>query len=217
MPYYYKREIPDLNGTGERQYRYELRSEGTSDLRQLAERVVRYYRALSVGEVMGIVTRVVEEMAHEMAKGRSVTIDGLGSFAPSLGVEHNRRHYDDEDAQGHETNARSVRVRGINFRASRDIINDVDELCRGHLHREVGGPVTLRQSSLTRDERLRRALQHISEHGFLRLGDYAKLVGVSRTVASLQLRDFTTDPSVPIVSQGRGPSKVWVASTTSGS
>ncbi len=210
MPYYYKREIPDLNGTGERQYRYELRSEGTSDLRQLAERVVRYYRSMTVGEVMGIVTRVVEEMAHEMADGRSVTIDGLGSFAPSLGVEHRRQHYDEEDALGHETNARSVRVRGLNFRASRDIIHRVDELCRGRLHREEGGPVTLRQSSLTRDERLRRTLQYIRDHGFLRLADYAQLVGVSRTVASLQLRDFTTDRSVPITAQGRGPSKVWV-------
>ena len=210
MPYYYKREIPDLNGTGERQYRYELRSEGVSDLRQLAERVVRYYRSLTVGEVMGIVARVVDEMAHEMADGRSVTIDGLGSFAPSLGVEHRRRHYDVEDAAGHESNARSVCVRGVNFRASSNIVMRVDDLCQGHLHREEGGPVTLRQSSLHRDERLRLALQHIREHGFLRLAEYAQLVNVSRTVASQQLRDFTTDHSVPIRSQGRGPSKVWV-------
>jgi len=214
MPYYYKREIPDLNGTGERQYRYELRSEGTSDLNQLAERVVRYYRSMTTGEVMGIVTRFVEEMAREMADGRSVTIDGLGSFAPSLGIEHRCQYYDDEDALGHEANARSVCVRGLNFRASREMVNRLNDLCRGRLHREVGGPVALHQSSLTRDERLRLALQHIREHGFLRLGDYARLVGVSRTVASLQLRDFTTDRSVPITSQGRGPSKVWVEEKT---
>ena len=210
MPYYYKREIPDLNGTGERQFRYELRSEGTTDLRRLARLVVRRYHAMTDGEVIGIITALVEEMAHEMASGRTVSIEGLGSFSPSLGVEHRFSHYDDEDAAGHETNARSIRVRGVNFRVSSELVNEVDRYCRGQLHREVGGPVNLRHSKLSRDERMNAALRHIREHGFLRLAEYARLVNVSRTVASLQLRDFSSDPSVPIRAQGRGPSKIWV-------
>lgn len=210
MPYYYKREIPDLNGTGERQYRYELRSEGTTDLRRLARLVVRRFHAMTDGEIMGVITALVEEMAHEMANGRTVSIDGLGSFSPSLGVEHWFSHYDEEDATGHETNARSVHVRGVNFRVSSELVCEVDRHCRGRLHREVGGTANLRHSTLTRDERMNAALQHIREHGFLRLAEYARLVNVSRTVASQQLRDFNSDPSVPIRAQGRGPSKIWV-------
>ena len=210
MPYYYKREIPDLNGTGEKQYRYELRSEGTTDLRRLARLAIRRFHSMTEGEVMGLVTVLTEEMAHEMANGRTVSIDGLGSFSLSLGVEHRRSHYDEEDAAGRETNARSVRVRGVNFRVSSELVNEVDRHCRGHLHREGGGPVSLRHSTLSRNERMGMALRHIREHGFLRLADYARLVNVSRTVASLQLRDFHDDPSVPICAQGHGPSKVWV-------
>ncbi len=210
MPYYYKREIPDLNGTGERQYRYELRSEGTTDLRRLARLAIKRFHTLTEGEVMGIVAALTEEMAHEMANGRTVSIEGLGSFSPSLGVEHKRRHYDEEDATGHETNARSVCVKGVNFRVSNDLVDEVDRRCRGRLHREAGGPVCLRLSALSRDQRMSLALRHIREHGFLRLSEYADLVNVSRTVASLQLHDFHTDPSVPICAQGRGPSKVWV-------
>ena len=36
MPYYYKRKLNDLNGTGKKVFRYEIRSEGNVTLRDLA-------------------------------------------------------------------------------------------------------------------------------------------------------------------------------------
>lgn len=210
MPKYYKREIPDLNGTGERQYRYELRSEGLTDLRQLAERLTHKYRMLTTGEIMAIIMSTVQQMVKELADGRNVSIDGLGTFSLSLGTEHKRQHYSEEDAAQHESNARSIIVRNVNFRASDDIITEVNRRCSGHLHRETGGPVLIRHDKVDRDERIRRTLQYIRQHGFIRLAEYAVLCNVSRSVASRQLSELSHDRSVPITFEGRGPSRIWV-------
>ena len=222
MPYYYKREINDLNGTGKTQYRYEVRSEGNVTLDDLAHAVQCRYRALSEGEVYGIVSHTIDALATALAEGRSVTLDGLGNFSIGIGLIDKtsgklRRGYPDiptalaPDAQaedGPEPNARSIGVRTVHFKASRDLIRQVDRRCK--LQREPGGTAHIRQSPFTREERIRRALAYIDINGFMRLDDYARLGNLSRTVASEELKALCADPESPINSNGAGNTKVFI-------
>lgn len=222
MPYYYKREINDLNGTGKTQYRYEVRSEGCVGLDYLAHIVQRRYRALSEGEVYGIVSSTIDALTNALAEGRSVTLDGLGNFSIGIGLIDKTSKYsrwsvheipsamaqEETEEGGAEPNARSIGVRTVHFKASRDLIGEVDRRCK--LKREPGGAAHIRQSPYTRDERIRRALAYIDMNGFMRLDDYARLGGLSRTVASQELRALCADPEAPITSDGARNTKVYV-------
>ncbi|MBQ7496104.1 MAG: hypothetical protein IJT75_10220 [Bacteroidaceae bacterium] len=226
MPYYYKREINDLNGTGKTQYRYEVRSEGRVGLDYLAHVVQRRHRALSEGEVYGIVCSTIDALTSALAEGHSVTLDGLGNFSVGIGLIDRtsmRRRWGfpdipsalagEETEEGEaEPNARSIGVRTVHFKASPDLIGEVDRRCK--LKREPGGAAHIRQSPYTREERIHRALAHIDMNGFMRLDDYARLGGLSRTVASQELRAICADPGSPVTSNGAGSAKVYVRRTS---
>lgn len=221
MPYYYKREINDLNGTGKTQYRYEVRSEGNVTLENLAHVVQRRYRALSEGEVYGIVSQTIDALANALADGHNVTLDGLGNFSIGIGLVdkksgRRRRSIPDiptalapEQAEDEsEPNARSIGVRTVHFKVSRDLIHEVDRRCK--LQREPGGAAHIRQSPYTLEERIQRALTYIDINGFMRLDDYARLGNLSRTVASEELKSLCADPESPISSNGAGNTKVFI-------
>lgn len=209
MPTYYKREIADLNGTGEKQYRYELRSEGAVGTEYIAQRLHSTYRALGKPELVGIIGDVVSAIAETLAEGRTVTIDNMGSFSLSLGLEDYSKDTVKTQRTG-EPNARRICVTNVRFKAQRQFIGEVNNLCRGRLHRDASGPVTLRRPQSTLEERIQLALQHIRQHGFMRLIDYVQLTGLSRTTASKELRTLVRDSSVPITSEGLRTHKVYV-------
>lgn len=207
MAYYYKREIADLNGTGRRQFRYELRSEGLVGLKQLAAQLQRQHRAMSVGEIQGLGEALVRTMMENLADGYTVSIDGLGVFSLSLGLRDEERKTREGGA---EPNARSVGVRGVNFRPERRFVREVDVLCRQGLKHEPYGNVEIRRPQGTREERAQRALRFIREHGFMRLPDFATLCGLSHSTASRELQALCKDPAVPIQAEGRRSHKIYV-------
>lgn len=209
MPTYYKREIADLNGTGERQYRYEVRSQGTLSLRDLAHRMQQNYRALGESEVAGIVNGVVQTLTEALADGNTVNIEGLGSFSLSLGVHDYSSNTRPEEQQG-EANSRRIYVRGVNIKASPELVRRADRLCQGRFRREAGGPVLIRQPRGTREQRIQQALDIIRQRGYMRLNDYAQAMHISPSTASRELKDFCQDDAVPIQTQGRGPGRLFV-------
>jgi predicted histone-like DNA-binding protein len=209
MPKYFKREIADLNGTGERQYRYEMRSEGAVGTEYLAEEMHRHYRGLGKGELMGLIEGLVETIADTLADGYTVTLDGMGSFSLRLGLDD----YSINTPQAYQTgepNARRIEVTDVKFKAQRRYIQRIDGLCSRRLHRDHDGLSELRRPQTTPEERVQLALQHIRKHGFMRLMDYVQLTGLSRTTASKELTAFCKDSTVPITSQGLRSHKVYV-------
>lgn len=208
---YYKREIADLNGTGEKQYRYEVRSSGTYDLESLAQKLRQSYRSIGASEVVGIVNGVVQAMAKALAEGYTVSIDGLGSFSLSLGMHEYSANTRPEEQQG-EPNASRIYVRGVNVRVLPDLVKDINLLCCGRFRRETGGAVAIRQPRGTREQRIEQALALIREQGYMRLADYARLMQISHSTASRELKSFCQDPDVPIRASGRGPSRLFVES-----
>lgn len=212
MAKYFKREIADLNGTGERQYRYEMRSEGAVDTRYIAKQLHRQYRALGEGEIIGIIEGLKNVIAKTLSDGYTVTIDGMGSFSLRLGLEEYSKNTPEVYRKG-EPNASRIKVTDVKFKAQRNYVRDVNSLCLGRLRRDVHGLSELRRPQTTREERVQLALQYIREHGFMRQMDYVQLTGLSRTTASKELQALCKDRSVPITAQGLRSHKVYVVTS----
>lgn len=212
MPYYYKRELNDLNGTGKKVFRYEIRSEGNVTLRDLAYEIHKRYRALGEGEAEGIVSSLLDAIREALAEGRTVTLNDFGTFSLGIGLkdEDTMVTTRDDDAPGHEPNARSIGVKAVHFRASKRLISNIDSLCRHNLFREPGGTAHIHRTQLSREERIHVAVKFIEDHNFMRLGDYAALLHISRAMASRDLQDFVKDPAVPITANGVRSHKIYV-------
>lgn len=201
MAYYYKREIPALNSKGKQKYSYALRSAGNKSLNDITEHIAQRHQALGQVTVLAIVSDIVDAVAQELANGYSVTIDGVGRFSVSLGLKAH-----DSDS---EPNARSVEVRDVLFKASKQMVSNVRRRCV--LQRDPAGTATLRRSPYTLEERIALALDFCKRNAFMRVSDYVALTGLSRTTASKELLQLTDDDTSPLQAQGTKSHKVYVA------
>ena len=116
MPtHYVMKEMPDLQGKGERVTYPQMVLLGQSSTRELAE-YISLRSGFSPGMVEGIICELAEAMAHTMARGFSAKIDGIGTFTPGLVIGADKER---EEADGDAThrNAQSIFVGKINFQA----------------------------------------------------------------------------------------------------
>ena len=67
MPKYFKREMHDLRGTGERQYYYVMRSQGAVDTAGLVRLMRRSYRVMGEGELRGMVETLIATTSRSPA------------------------------------------------------------------------------------------------------------------------------------------------------
>lgn len=119
MPtHYVMKEMPDLQGKGERVTYPQMVLLGQSSTRELAE-YISLRSGFSPGMVEGIICELAEAMAHTMARGFSAKIDGIGTFTPGLVIGADKER---EEADGDAThrNAQSIFVGKINFRRKRN-------------------------------------------------------------------------------------------------
>ena len=86
MAEYIKQEMCDLNGTGEKPVYYRMKIQRNMDMEDFVERITYPGSGLSRGSVIQVMTTVAEHLAYCMAEGQSVTLDGIGTFTPRLGV-----------------------------------------------------------------------------------------------------------------------------------
>ena len=205
MAKYIKQEMIDLSGKSEEKVYYRLQSERNIDFEELAEHVGRHNGMMSKGLVINVMEHVVDAMAELIGKGHSVTIDGLGTFRASLGLEKDKV-MDTFDGDETKRNARSLRLTGINYRADKVLIREVNRHCK----LERAGEARLHHSPYSKEERLKLALQYLEEHGAMRVVEYMELTGLSRTKAAMELKEFRQDLSSGITFIGRGSAKVYV-------
>ena len=205
MAKYIKQEMTDLSGKGEEKVYYRLQTERNIDFKALAEYVGRHNGMMSKGLVINVMEHVVDAMAELLGEGHSVTIDGLGTFRASLGLAE-EKEMDTFDGDGTKRNARNLRLTGINYRADKVLIREANRHCK----LERAGESRLHHSPYTKEERLKLALQYLEEHGAMRVAEYMELTGLSRTKATLELKEFRQDLSSGITFIGRGSAKVYV-------
>ena len=204
MAQYIKKEMADLRQRGVKQVCYKLKSNGTVGLEELARECARG-TTFAEGEVKGVVMTLVEGMVRNMARGFSVQIDGLGTLTPKIGL---REEAESEvlDGEAPKRNARSLHVTGVSFRPDKGLVRQLDIRCK----LEKGAVSRIRRSKYTEAQRLEKAREFLREHTVMRLGDYYRLVGLSRTTASLELRKWERNPETGITSEGSYATKVYI-------
>lgn len=207
MAKYIKQEMTDLSGKGEEKVYYRLQSRRNIGFDELAEYVGRHNGMMSRGLVMNVMEHVTNALAELLGEGHSVTIDRLGTFKASLGLEKDKE-MDTFEGDESKRNARSLRLTGINYRADKVLVREANRHCK----LERAGEARLHHSPYSKEERLKLALQYLEEHGAMRVMQYKELTGLSRTKAAMELKEFRQNPSSGITFIGRGSAKVYVRS-----
>ena len=205
MAKYIKQEMNDLSGKGVEKVYYRLQTERNIAFDELAQEIESRHGMMNRGLVKNVMAYVVDTMAELMGKGYSVSIDGLGTFRASLGLEKDKE-MDSFDEGETKRNARSLRLTGINYRADKELIKNANHHCK----LERAGEARLHHSPYSQKERLKMALQYLEKHGAMRVVDYMNLTKLSRTKAAMELKGFGEDSSSGITFIGRGSAKVYV-------
>ena len=210
MAKYIKQEMIDLSGKGEEKVYYRLQTERNISFTELAQQIEQHHGLMNRGLVKNVMSHVVDEMAELLGKGYSVTIDGLGTFKASIGLEEDKE-MDTFDGDETKRNARSLCLTGINYRADKSLIKQANRHCK----LERAGESRLHHTPYSKEERLKLAHQYLEEHGAMRVVEYMELTGLSRTKATLELKEFRQDASSGITFIGRGSAKVYVKAALS--
>ena len=204
MAQYIKKEMADMRRNGVNQVCYRLRSNGTVELEELARDCARG-TTFAEGEIKGVVMTLLDGMVMNMTRGFSVHIDGLGTLTPKIGLRDDAEP-EVLDGESPKRNAQSLHVTGVSFRADKALVRRLDSRCK----LEKGSVSRIRKSKYTEEQRLEKARRFLQEHTVMRLGDYYRLVGLSRTTASLELRKWERDVATGITSEGSYSAKVYV-------
>ena len=205
MAKYIKQEMIDLSGKGEEKVYYRLQTERNIDFKELTQQIEEHHNLMNRGLVKSVMAYMVDEMAELLGKGYSVTIDGLGTFRASIGLEEDKE-MDTFDGDETKRNARSLRLTGINYRTDKELIKKANRHCK----LERAGESRLHHTPYSKEERLKLAQQYLEKHGVMRVANYMELTGLSRTKATLELKEFRQDTSSGITFVGRGSAKVYV-------
>ena len=194
------------NEEGKRILYPSIRLTGQDTLDDVAK-YISLTSTFSPGDIKGAVQALVEAIAHSMGEGRSVKIDGLGIFTPTLGL---REGFERESGEPDEQrrNAMSICISGVRFKPDKTLL------------RETAGQCTLERTSwkfrkssqrYTPQERLKLAQDYLAEHSFMTVADYERLTGLLHTAAAFELRMWRETDGSGISCHGRGSHRVYVA------
>ena len=200
---YIKREVADLNGTGSTQacYKLKLTPMDFDHFVSLCQREGGW----DEGILRGVLSHVSEKLALCMAEGYSVKIDGIGTFNARLGVRDDMLPDAFEEGEKRR-NSKTIQVKGVSYRADKDLIRNTDRKCM----LVKGGESRIKKSQFTLEERIGKARDFMKKNYFMRVPDYVRLTGLSRSKAGEELRRLEHDPSSGITSRGERSQKVYV-------
>ena len=208
MAKYIKQEMPDLSGKGEEKVYYRMKTEGNISFKDFAKEVNRYHSIMNRALVENVMTNAMDVLARLLGEGYSVSLDGLGTFKATLGLKPDKEMdtFDEDDTK---RNARSLQLTNVNFKADKVLIREANKHCK--LERE--GESRLRRSPFSKEQRLKMAQDYLEKHGAMKVIDYVKMTGLSRTKATLELKEFRRDASTGIDTIGRRSTLVYVLKT----
>ena len=208
MAKYKLQELNDLRDEGKRRVYPKMVTNRTLSRKEFVKMMQNYHRGISESTTEAVLTDVVDMLADMLSMGYNVNLEGFGTFSLSLAFEDDKPR--EMQSADDKMKYRKVGVKDINFKASPEFVKDVKRETDRDLERDMGGVKVIRKQLYSKEERIARALEVIEKNGVLTLGDYASINNLSRTSASMELKELTCDKSSPIDSLGRGSHKVWV-------
>ena len=208
MAKYKLQELNDLRDEGKRRVYPKMVTNRTLSRKEFVKMMQNYHRGISESTTEAVLTDVVDMLADMLSMGYNVNLEGFGTFSLSLGFEDDKstEMQTDDDMMKY----RKVGVKNVNFNSSPEFVKAVKMETDCDLEREMSGVKVIRKQLYSKEERIARALEVIEKNGVLTLGDYASINNLSRTAASMELKELTCDKSSPIDSLGCGSHKVWV-------
>ena len=208
MAKYKLQEMSDVHHDGKRKVYPKMVVNRTLSHKEFIDKMQGYHRGISPSTTEAVLMDVEDMLVRMLSMGYNVNLEGLGTFSLSLGFEDDKptEMQGDDDKMAY----RKVGVRDVNFKASPDFIQSVKRETDPDLEREMSGVKQILKQKYTREERIARALDVIDENGFIGLTDYAYINNLSRTAASLELKEIDSDHDAPIHSVGQHSHKVWV-------
>ena len=208
MAKYKLQELNDMRDDGKRRVYPKMVTNRTLSRKEFVKMMQNYHRGISESTTEAVLTDVVDMLADMLSMGYNVNLEGFGTFSLSLGFEDDKptEMQTDDDMMKY----RKVGVKNVNFNSSPEFVKAVKMETDCDLEREMSGVKVIRKQLYSKEERIARALEVIEKNGVLTLGDYASINNLSRTAASMELKELTCDKSSPIDSLGRGSHKVWV-------
>ena len=208
MAKYKLQEMGDMRYDGKRRVYPKMVTNRTLSRKEFVKMMQNYHRGISESTTEAVLTDVVDMLTDMLSMGYNVNLEGFGTFSLSLAFEDDKPR--EMQSADDKMTYRKVGVKDINFKASPEFVKDVKRETDRDLERDMGGVKVIRKQLYSREERIARALEVIEKNGVLTLGDYASINNLSRTSASMELKELTCDKSSPIDSLGRGSHKVWV-------
>ena len=180
------------------------------DYDKVVELIHSYSPSFSEGVIRGVLDGLTVAMKSALPNGHSMKIDGLGVFSLSLGFSDEKTESFDDELK-HKENYRHVCAKSINFKVDQELIKNINR--ESTFERAQPEVQRFERPDSTLEQRMQRALQLISEHGYITLSDYAIANHVSRAMASRDLKRITADPTSGIIAKGGHSHKVWVKNT----
>lgn len=208
MAKYKLQEMSDMRAEGKRRVYPKMVTNRTLSRKEFVEKMQGYHRGISPSTTEAVLMDVEDMLVRMLSMGYNVNLEGLGTFSLSLGFEDDKptEMQSDDDKMTY----RKVGVKNINFNASPEFVKAVKRETDRDLERDMGGVKVIRKQLYSKEERIARALEVINQNGALTLSDYVNINNLSRTAASLELKEITADKTSPIRSMGNGSHKVWV-------
>lgn len=205
MAKYIKQEMPDLRQTGEKKVYYRLKTERNIDSKEFILSLHSTFSGMSEADITRVIIATAGHLGKLLGQGYSVTLDGIGTFKATIGLEEEKEP-DTLDGTEPKRNAQSLQLKGVNFRADKQLIKTASSNCK--LKRE--GTARIHRSPYSKEERLALALKYLEKHGAMKVSDYVNLTGLSQTAARMELKEFRQNPNSGIDFIGRGSVKVYV-------
>lgn len=91
MAEYIKQEMNDLDGSGKKRTFYRMKTYQRINMREFVSELAQPGSGLSEGSVLHVLSNMAEKLAYYMGQGYTVTIDGVGTFKPTLGLSPTRK------------------------------------------------------------------------------------------------------------------------------
>ena len=210
MASYVLHELPNGMGDGESALFPKMQIYTMFDYDKVVELIHSYSPSFSEGVIRGVLDGLTVAMKSALPNGHSMKIDGLGVFSLSLGFSDEKAGTSGDELKRKE-NYRHVCAKGINFKVDQELIKDINR--ESTFERAQPGVQRFESPESTLEQRMQRARQLISEHGYITLSDYAIANHISRSMASRDLKRIASDPASGIIAKGSHSHKVWVKNT----
>ena len=184
--YYDLFEKPDVNKTGKQQPLYaRFIPKGTIEQKEFLNRV-HLFTGISRGLLEGAMAAFMDELRDCLADGWTVELGELGYFTPSLSCQR-------EVMEKKELRAASVRLRGLNFRVSKEFYKELDKKMQLERHPQSASKSESSVPLLSVEQRFRLLEEYLQQYPCINRAQYARLTGRSVKQAVTDLNLFIED------------------------